>query len=257
MTFERCVRPTHGMSHSLPIRRASVLLTSILLSVGAATAAGQTPSATPAVPAGSTLPVAQPTSEGTNQSATPAPSKPETRLDVAFVDGKLTVDATNASLNQVLREVAQKTGMKVSGGVSDESVFGHYGPLPVAEVLASLLDGTGSNMLLVDNKTGPSELILTARRGGINPPTSNAAMARNDSQDQQEQQYVPPVRPFQPPTATGRGPVGSNPDGSPAFGPQNQNGENAPSSGDAPKTPQQIYEQLQSLGAQHPAPPEE
>jgi hypothetical protein len=152
----------------------------------------------------------------------------------------------------VLHEVAQKTGMKVSGGVADESVFGHYGPLPVAEVLASLLDGTGSNMLLVDNHSGPSELILTPRRGGATPPNPNAATAQNDYRDQQqEQQYVPPVRPFQPPIATGRGPIGANQDGSPAFGQPNQNGgATITNPGDGPRTPQQIYEQLQSLGSQ-------
>lgn len=251
------MRPTHGMSRSLPTREASVLLTSMLLSVGLVAAQGQVPGAGQAAPAGSGLPTSQPTSGGTSQTAPAATARPETRLDVAYVDGKLTVDATNANLNQVLRDISQKTGMKVSGGVSEESVFGHYGPSPVAEVLASLLDGTGSNMLLVDNKTGPFELILTPRRGGATPPNPNASVARSESQDQPQEQYVPPVRPFQPPTATGRGPVGANADGSPAFGPQNQNGGSAPSAGDTSRTPQQIFEQLQSLGAQHPAPPEQ
>jgi hypothetical protein len=174
------------------------------------------------------------------------------KLEVTFSNGVLTVDAANASLNQVLKQVSQKTGMKVTGTVAEESVFGQYGPSPVAEVLASLLDGTGSNMLLVDNKSGPADLVLTPRRGGATPPNPNSSYAGNNSRSEpQEQQYVPPVRPFQPPTITGRGPVGANPDGSPAFGqPGGFGSSSTPPGGDQQKTPQQIYEQLQSQGSQ-------
>ena len=70
-------------------------------------------------------------------------------LKVNYVAGKLTVTATNVGLNQILREVSSKIGMKVTGGVADERVYGQYGPSAPAVVLASLLDGTGSNMLLV------------------------------------------------------------------------------------------------------------
>jgi hypothetical protein len=251
------------MSRPLPIREASVVLASMLIGAGTVAAFAQTPAVVAHGTTQSSLPASQPTAApaanqaGAPSSAASAPAaKPQARLEVDFADGVLTVNAANASLNQVLRQVSQKTGMKVTGTVADESVFGQYGPLPVAEVLASLLDGTGSNMLLVDNKSGPAELVLTPRRGGVTPPSPNSSFAGNNSREEpQEQQYVPPVRPFQPPTATGRGPVGANADGSPAFGqPPGFNGGG--NGGEQQRTPQQIYEQLQSQGSQQPAPQE-
>ncbi len=196
-------------------------------------------------PTTSTLPAAQPTALPPARQESPEPAH---HMEVAYIDGKLAVDATNASLNQILREVAHKTGIKITGGVADERVFGQYGPSTPAIVLAALLDGTESNMLLVDDAKGSSELILTPRHGGATPPNPNAASLRGESEDEEgtERRYQPPIRPFQPPVATGRGPISANPDGSPSTAPPaapDQGDSSQPNSG--PKTPQQIYDQLQ------------
>jgi hypothetical protein len=238
VTFEESSRHTVTMSRRPTIRESSSLLLMMLLCAGSV--AGQ-----------SALSAAQPTA--INSPAGTA--KPEKRLEVVYADGKLTIDASNASLNQVLREISEKTGMRVSGSMPDEKVFGHYGPLSTSELLPSLLDGTESNMLLVDNKSGTSELILSARRNGASPPSSTAATPQNELPQEQQQQYVPPVRAFQPPVATGRGPVAANPDGSPSYG--RPVFSQAPPADDTQKTPQQIYEQLQGLGSQQQAPPPE
>lgn len=259
------------MSRSLPIREASLVLASMLIGAGTALSFGQVPANGTPPTAGSSLPVVQPTAApGVNPAGasspipgTPAPpAKPGAKLKVAYSGGMLTVDAANASLNEVLRQISQKTGMKVTGTVADESVFGQYGPSPVSEILASLLDGTGSNMLLVDNKSGPAELVLTYRRGGATPPNPNSSFAGNNSRSEPQEQYVPPVRPFQPPTITGRGPVSANPDGTPAFGQPGSFGPGGtPLVGDQQKTPQQIYEQLQQSsqqqGLQQQTPPQD
>ncbi len=240
----------------------------MLLGAGTTLSLGQVPANGRPPTAGSSLPAVQPTTTPvtngvgapTPNAATPAAvAKPEARLKVAYKDGLLIVDAANASLSEVLRQISQKTGMKVTGTVADESVFGQYGPLPVSEILASLLDGTGSNMLLVDSNTGPAELVLTPRRGGATPPSSNASFAGNNSRSEGQEQYVPPVRPFQPPTITGRGPASANPDGSPAFGqPGNFGPGGIPVISDQQRTPQQIYEQLQQQSSQQQqAPPQE
>jgi len=150
---------------------------------------------------------------------------------VRYVDGKLAVEATNASLNEVLREVSRKTGMKITGGVADDRVFGSYGPSSPSSVLDALLEGTGSNIMLVDDAKGGSELILTPRHGGATPPNPNAAQT-NESEETGGG-YVAPARPFQPPLANGRGP-----------GPPETPGTDSGDAGGA-KTPQQIYEQLQ------------
>ncbi len=177
----------------------------------------------------STLPAAQPTAAA-GQPA-PAPPPAPHHVEVSFADGKLAVEATNASLNEILREVSQKTGIKITGGVADDRVFGSYGPSSPAVVLDALLEGTGSNILLVDDAKGASELVLSPRHGGATPPNPNAAQT-NESDDNGSGGYVAPVRPFQPPIANGRGPM--PPD---SQAPGSDPGE--------PKTPQQIYEQLQ------------
>jgi len=90
---------------------------------------------------------------------------------VSYNKGLLEIAADNSSLNQILEEIARLTGMKITGGVKDERVYGKYGPSTVAGILASLLDGTGSNMLLRETASNvPTELILTPREGGPTPP---------------------------------------------------------------------------------------
>lgn len=186
----------------------------------------------------STLPVAQPTGATGQASAAPvAPAAPH-QVEVEYSDGKLAVQASNASLNEILREVGHKTGIKITGGVADDKVFGSYGPSSPAVVLDALLDGTGSNVLLVDDPKGGSELILTPRRGGVTPPNPNASQQSNESEDTGAGAYVPPARPFLPPSPNGRGPEPPSDAQSAAPGSDS-------SDAGGPKTPQQIYDQLQ------------
>ena len=218
---------------------------------------------------------------------TASPAKPGTRRpEVTFTNGLLTVSATNASLNLTLREIGRVTGMKITGGVTEDRVFGTYGPAPASEVLASLLDGTGTNLLLVDNAAdAPAELILTPRRGGPTPPNPNAAY--NDDVPQQsfpqtpQQQFNgPPAQPLPivtgPPGLGGLPPSNGGQTGAPinggadlgttpgAFVPAGQNPPDAtaqpsvqpapdpsqPQSPNGVSTPQQIYEQLMRLRQQ-------
>jgi hypothetical protein len=100
----------------------------------------------------------------------PKPTKPH-RASVNFSDGQLTIAANDSSLHQILRSISTQTGMKISGGVEEQRVFGTYGPSDPASILATLLDGTGVNMLLTDGPDHiPSSLVLTQRTGG--PPTA-------------------------------------------------------------------------------------
>lgn len=94
---------------------------------------------------------------------------------VEYSEGRVAVVADNSSLNDILRDVARRAGMAVKGSVIDERVFGTYGPAAPAEVLATLLKGTGSNMMVVAGSSRAAELILTPRQGGPTPPNPNAA----------------------------------------------------------------------------------
>jgi hypothetical protein len=180
---------------------------------------------------------------------TPAQLPPK-RAKVTFADGVLSISADNASLNQILRQIATDTGMKITGGVSDERVFGEYGPAPPDQILSALLDGTGSNMILVHRDGDvPAELILTPRQGGPTPPSPNAAVF-NDNRSEARQ--TPPVQVAQPapeppgpanevnpPASTGAAATGTSPADS-----------SQPESPNGVKTPQQIYEQLQRMRQQ-------
>jgi hypothetical protein len=136
--------------------------TSLLL-LGAGMAFAQTPAL-----------IATGTADAPVAEVQPAPGAPVqggSIAEVTYANGLLAVSADNSSLDQILHQIAGQTGMKITGRVSDERVFGRYGPLTPAKVIASLLDGTGSNMLLRETASdAPAELILTPREGGATPP---------------------------------------------------------------------------------------
>lgn len=162
------------------------------------------------------------------QTSQPSPH----RAEVSYAAGKLFVSANNSSLNQILRDISRETGMKITGGVTDERVFGQYGPDAPSKILNTLLDGTGSNMLLLQaTGTTPAELILTPRQGGPTPPNPNASTFDDDPTGTQASRPIPsPERPQYSPTPN----IPRNPTA--ADSPQQ--------SPNAVKTPQQIYEQL-------------
>jgi hypothetical protein len=156
---------------------------------------------------------------------------------VTFANGKLSVSANNSSLNQILHDIGHETGMKITGGVTDERVFGQYGPAAPAKILGELLEGTGSNMLLMHATTGaPAKLVLTPRHGAATPPNPEAY---------REDPTPPPVRPQYPMT-----PPEENAAPNPAASGPRQRSPNAV------KTPQQIYEQLQNMRQQQPSTPQ-
>jgi len=100
-------------------------------------------------------------------------ARPVQPREVLYTNGQLEINADNSSLRQLLDDIARKTGMKITGQVADEPVYGKYGPAPAADVLVSLLDGMDSNMLLTQTAAGiPAELVLTPRNGGPTPANS-------------------------------------------------------------------------------------
>jgi hypothetical protein len=125
----------------------------------------------------STLPATPPTSSATAPlAATPANTLPHHRARVSYVNGLLDVRADNSSLNQILRDISHATGMTVTGGVADERVFGNYGPSDPATVLQTLLDGSGSDMFLLEKADhAPAKLLLTPRTGGASLPSPGSA----------------------------------------------------------------------------------
>lgn len=188
------------------------------------------------------------------------------RAEVTFSAGLLTVSATNASLNQLLRETARQTGMHISGSVAEDRVFGTYGPARPSAVLSILLDGTGSNILLLDaTSTAPARLVLTPRTGSASPPNPNARNQSDQDADSDtflSSQPSPQVRRPSAPTASQpvvegqttstTQPVIFPPIGTttvPAASTTTPANPDDPAA-NGPKTPQQIFEQLQRLRQQ-------
>jgi hypothetical protein len=132
-------------------------------------------------------------------SATPTQSDAATRAHRAEVHcdaGLISINANNSSLNQILREISRQTGMKITGGVKDERVFGHYGPAPTSVILTTLIDGNSTNMVLLQTASNmPEELILTPRAGGASPPNPNApGFDDNNGDDDDRDRPQPPQR---------------------------------------------------------------
>jgi hypothetical protein len=159
----------------------------------------------------STLPATPPTSAVAAQvgpiSATAAQSDAATkahRAEVTYASGLISVNANNSSLNQILREIARQTGMKITGGVHEERVFGHYGPAAPEVILSTLIDSNSTNMVLRETASSePRELILTPRNGGASPPNPNAGGFDDEEQPAPQAQRPDDVvgQPVQMPTA--------------------------------------------------------
>jgi hypothetical protein len=208
-----------------------------------------------AAPASSTLPAAQPTTPPTPSIPPPPPipptpsQLPPTHAQVTYTGGTLSISASNSSLNQILREISRETGIKISGGVADERVFGQYGPDAPSQILSALLDGTSSNMLLVNgNGDAPAELILTPRQGRPTPPGPNTP---GSDETHNPANAEPPETQSEQPSPDQSRPV-ANPPVTPGT-PDPAAATTDPQSPNGVKTPQQIYDQLQRLRQQPPA----
>ncbi|MCU1323906.1 MAG: hypothetical protein JWM43_3555 [Acidobacteriaceae bacterium] len=212
----------------------------------------------------SSLPVSQPPTQPPQYAPAPPPQyTPATpaaaqRAQITYAAGILTVVANNSSLNQILREISRQTGMKITGGVADDRVFGTYGPASPSKILPTLLEGTGSNMLLVQSSgdqraAAPVELVLTPRHGGPTPPNPNAP-GFSDTPDAQTD-----ISPYRAPSGSRSAPqpdqsVPTNPGPPPSASPDSP-ATTQDQSPNGVKTPQQIYEQLMRLRNQTPPTP--
>ncbi len=198
--------------------------------------------------------------------------------DVQYSNGLLTVTAKDSSLNGILHQISQQTGMTISGSVRDDRVFGTYGPDRPSAVLTTLLDGSGSNMLLVNNASNePAHLVLSPRLGGPTPPSQFAADRQQDQDADENEgaaprfgargslpQALPAARPNTQPggnlNPSISAPVSNNSDSQAVVFPP-VNATTTPATAttssdvtqEAPggvKTPEQIFEQLQRMRQQ-------
>lgn len=203
------------------------------------------------------IPATAPTQSVSNlPSAHPSTGTSESRQgSIVWTGTTLSVNAGGDSLRSLLRQVARATGMKVTGGVPDEQVFGTYGPGSVQQVLSSLFNGLSVNMMLVnDSPTQPKELVLTARTGGPTPPSP--AQPLNMTEDPTEVNLAQPrpgrhtspdsfgQSPTQQPAANGAGPAVPLSDGTAGNAAPVTDANGQPASPNGVRTPEQIFDEL-------------
>ena len=112
----------------------------------------------------------------------------------------LSIQATNSSLRQILEDVATATGAKLEGTVSEQRIFGVYGPGQARDVIIQLLQGSGYNVLMIGDqgRGAPSRILLTARSAGGAQDTASRAAQNTPSEDAADNE---PEEPAQPPAA--------------------------------------------------------
>ncbi|MGB6193122.1 MAG: hypothetical protein WBF42_11680 [Terracidiphilus sp.] len=135
----------------------------------------------------------------------------------------LSIEASNASLRQILDDIASATGTRVEGFSQDQRVFGNFGPGRPRDVLSQLLQGSGYNIVMIgDQGTGaPRELLLSGRNAGGPSQAQAPHPTQDDSDDDSYDGQIDTMPPAQPPPEPMR------------FAP------------DAGRTPQQIQQELQ------------
>jgi AMIN domain len=129
----------------------------------------------------------------------------EPGLEVTFRDGMLSIRSNKATLSQVLFAVHQRTGadIAISAGAEQEKVVTDLGPGPAPEILATLLNGSNFNFLILSSPNDARALdrvILSPRAGGM---VTHMAPIRSSNDDDAEadppQNEAPPVRAKGPP----------------------------------------------------------
>jgi len=123
----------------------------------------------------------------------------------------LSIDATNSSLQQILKDVSTATGVKIDGVTSDQRVFGAYGPGQARDVLSQLLQGSGYNVIMVgDQGQGtPRQILLSTRQSTAVSTPQKPNQANNDednAEDPEPPEPEQPVRPAFPPGVPPRTP---------------------------------------------------
>ena len=116
----------------------------------------------------------------------PAGPLPQVTLDqmpaippqVSYHAGQLTIQAQNSTLGDILGAVRTQTGASFDLPTNaTERVVGRFGPGPAREVLASLLNGSHFNYVMLGSPTDASavqQVILTPKPGGATETASGS-----------------------------------------------------------------------------------
>ena len=123
--------------------------------------------------------------------------QPPAPPQVTYRDGQLSINSTNATLAQVLRSVQTQTGatIDVPPGAGSERVVATLGPGRPQSVLASLLDGSKFNYVILGepgNSGGVQKVILLAKSSSMGADAPATTAQNNFQQPMQPQPAVEP-----------------------------------------------------------------
>src|SRR5947208_5264338 len=139
--------------------------------------------------------------------STPPPSKPAPRLNVNFQNGRLTISANKATLQEVLSEIRRQTGAEIPipADAGQDQVSANLGPAPARDVLTALLNGSRFNFILVGSDRDATQLksvIISARGEGASQPAIEipaTPMEQSDTEPPPPQEMTPPPEQQPPP----------------------------------------------------------
>ena len=119
--------------------------------------------------------------ETQNMVASPARAKslldtPPTQPQVSCIDNQLTIKADNATFGSVLTAVGGCIGTKIEvpEGAAGERLYTQFGPGPIRETLASLLNSMEYDFVISASQSNPQkiETVLLMRRSGETAPAA-------------------------------------------------------------------------------------
>jgi len=131
-------------------------------------------------------PIVQPTPPPPPLTPQQMPAQPP---EVVFNFGQLTITAPNSTLSDILRAVHKQTGASVDVPPNaTERVIGKFGPGPARDVLASLLNGSHFNYVLLGSATNPLSLdrVMLTQKSGADTVAQAAGAPPNPGQPQTE-----------------------------------------------------------------------
>jgi hypothetical protein len=189
------------------------------------------------------------------------PPVPETLMNSAPVEpsvtmqgGMLTIDAPNSTLSDVLSGIRKATGAAIEGASPSERVAVRLGPGKPQQVIAALLRGTPYDYVIIGASGHPdvvTRVLLTQSAG--EPMQGSPGAARPQEAAHPQEAVEPPSADDNIPRERTPDETQPNPDAEPDQAqpqPQAQQPEQ-----NQPKTPEQLFKELQQLEQQKQQPP--
>lgn len=180
----------------------------------------------------------------------PTPEQmPASPPQVTFNNGQLTIVAQNSTLGDILRAVRAKTGAAVEvPGNATERVVANIGPGPAREVLASLLNGSHFNYVMLGSATQADmvDRIILTSKSGAEPTTAASGPTPVPNQPQYNGLQAADGRQLEPEEMQNNDDVAQDApepenEGAPAADEQ----ANQPNGQQGVKTPEQLLRELQ------------